>query len=107
MAGNVAKPIYSIRYDYAENLPALDTWSQVVEQLPATATLVEIVDTGGSVMSLGLGASGEETEYFKIPAGGNSPPPLPVFIPTLSRLSIMPLDVAPTEGSLVINFYED
>jgi hypothetical protein len=105
MGNDVATPVYSVRVDYSTLGAALNAWSQVVAALPQTADFLEIFDSGGSVMSFGLGAEGSESQLFMITPGGNGQ--IPIFIPTLSRISVQPLDVAPTSGQLVINFYQE
>jgi len=104
MCDDIAVPIYSVRADYSELVTDPSTWTELLASLPQTCQLVEIFDSGGETMRLGVGAVGQEQQYILITPGGNGK--LPLFLAVETRLTLQPYVTAPTEGEIVINFYQ-
>lgn len=101
---SIAVPFYSVRMDYSDVNVNTTDWQQLLASLPKTAQLVEIFDSSGETISLAMGAEGEEEQYLIILPGGNGK--IPLFIPTLARLSLKSLTNDAVEGEIVINFYQ-
>lgn len=81
------------------------TWLELFASAPEKTNYIEIFDSTGEVMVLGLGASGSETFYLQILPGGNEH--IPVRIDPGSRISLKAFDVVPEiETETTINFYD-
>lgn len=100
----IANPFYSVRLNYADQNVDTSAWVELVAALPKTCQLLEIFDSSGQSLSLGLGESGQENQLFIITPGGNNQ--LPIFLPTLSRISLKAISGNATEGEIIINFYQ-
>lgn len=96
-------PFYSVRMDYSMVPVNTSSWTQLVASLPKTAQFVEIFDSSGEAISLGLGGAGDEAQYLIIPPGGNDK--IELFLPTLSRISLKALESTANTGEIIINFY--
>lgn len=73
--------IGTIRHDYGVTPVDTTTWQQLTvvlpsgatqSTLPADASKIEVFDSGGETMELGIGASGAQTRAAFIQPGGNS-----------------------------------
>lgn len=100
----IAVPFYSVRLNYNSNNVTTAAWVQLVAALPKTCQFLEIFDSSGQSLSLGLGASSEEEQFFIIIPGGNGQ--LPIFLPTLSRISLKAISGDAVDGEIVVNFYQ-
>lgn len=101
---SLAVPFYSVRLNYEDDNVNTTDWTQLVAALPKTCQLIEIFDSSGESLSLGLGADGEEEQFFIITPGGNGQ--LPVFLPTLSRISLKAISGDASSGEIIVNFYQ-
>lgn len=83
----------------------LSNWLQIFSSTPLKTNFIEIFDSTGEVMVLGLGASGAESYFLQILPGGNEH--IPVRIDPGSRLSLKAVSAVPEiETETTINFYE-
>lgn len=99
-AGN---PIIQTRTLYADTPVSISAWSQIVSYLPISATSVEVFDSSGQTLEIGIGSLGNERRLFIIFPGGNGFVPLP--IPQGSRVSIRAISANATSGEQDVNFY--
>lgn len=92
----------TIYLNYATSNVGLTTWVQLDPVINNGRKILEIFDSGGSVMELGIGPVGSEKRICLIMPGGNV---LPVTVPleTGNRLSVRAVSVAVTTGLLAIN----
>jgi hypothetical protein len=99
------RPCQVIRNDYSSTSVTTSAWVQLDSSMNADTHELEIFDSSGSVLKLGIGASGSETDIpFHIIPGGNANR-IAVSIPQGSRLAIKAVDATASSGQLVINCY--
>ncbi len=99
-------PVHRIRYDYAVNVTT-GAWVQLDASLDAACSYIEIFDSSGQTMELGIGASGSESSLpFYIFPGGNAPQLVACPLPAGCRLAVKAVSGNATTGELTINFYQ-
>lgn len=99
-------PVQKIRYDYTVNVTT-GAWVQLDSALNADCAFIEIFDSSGQTMELGIGASGAEAALpFYIFPGGNAPQLVACPLPVGIRLAVRAVSATAATGELTINFYQ-
>ncbi len=82
-------------------------WQQLSAGIGNDATKMEIFDSSGELLELGLGAAGAEVRHIFIMPGGNGANgnPTIVDIPTGTRISIRAVSATASDGFIAINWY--
>lgn len=93
-------PIYN---SYVTTNVTTSAFVQLVASTTLAANMIEIFDSSGQAMIIGVGASGSEVVQLYTLPGGNGQTPLK--IPAGSRVAIKALTASATSGYLIINFY--
>jgi hypothetical protein len=75
---------------------------QLVSSTTSTTNYLDIFDSSGQAMILGVGGSGSEVIQAYIPPGGDQ---IPLAIPSGSRVAYKALSANATSGYLLMNFY--
>lgn len=95
--------VNQIYNDYTSTNVTTSAYVQLLATTSATTNLVEVFDSSGQTMILGVGAAGSEVVQFYIIPGGNGK--VPLAIPSGSRIAIKALTATASVGYLVINLY--
>ena len=93
-------PVYNI---YSSSPVTTTTYVQLVASTTSATNMIEIFDSSGQSMIIGVGASGSEVVQLYTLPGGNGQ--VPLAIPAGSRVAIKALTASATAGYLTINFY--
>lgn len=88
---------------YSSNNVSTSAWTQIASSLPQPITHLEIFDSSGQILQIGVGASGSESGIFYVMPGGNGP--MDINIDSGTRLSIKAVSATANAGNLVINAY--
>lgn len=96
--------VQSVRMLYSTTNVTTAAWVQLIASLNYDVTRVEIFDSSGQTLMLGLGASGSESNYFDITPGGNGM--VDAKISKGSRISLRALSSTASSGEITINFYQ-
>jgi len=92
------------RLVYSSTNVTTGAWTQLLASVGATAIKeIEIFDSSGETLELGLGAAGSETSSSFIIPGGNGR--IPLQIPAGTRLSIKAVSATANSGEIVVNLY--
>lgn len=78
-------------------------WTELVASLGSPINRMEIFDSSGKLLMLGVGPEGEEGQLLNVYPGGNGM--IDVKLPGGIRLSIKAIDADATTGFITINFY--
>jgi hypothetical protein len=93
-----------IRLVYSSTNVTTGAWVQLLASVGATAIKeIEIFDSSGETLELGIGASGSEVVQSYIIPGGNGR--IPLQIPAGTRLSIKAVSATANSGEIVVNLY--
>ena len=76
---------------------------QLTAATTIATTAVEVFDSSGQFLLLGVGAAGSEVVQLNITPGGNGL--IPLYIPAGSRIAVKALSANATTGTLNINLY--
>lgn len=98
------KPVDTQNHNYASTNVTTAAWVTAVASTSQPCSAIEIFDSSGSMIQLGIGAAGSEVTKYTIPPGG-SVIFLPMEIAKGSRISLKALDADATTGRLIINFF--
>ncbi|MHA2064101.1 MAG: hypothetical protein ACXABY_06945 [Candidatus Thorarchaeota archaeon] len=106
---NRSYPAESIRNDYTGVNVTTGAWVELDASMMTGIKktrgdhigLVQIFDSSGQTMELGIGAAGSEARILLIEPGGNGK--VPIFIPTGARLAIRAVSADATVGEIIIN----
>lgn len=98
---DVSETIY---HSYESTPVDTTTWQEIVAALAAAAVKLQIFDSSGELMELGIGAAAAETRKLLITPGGNGL--IDVQIPAGTRLSVRAVSAAASVGFLAINVIE-
>lgn len=104
-------PIYSIYHPYTTGTVGSIAWVELIHALPSNVSAIQIFDTGGSIMKLGHGALGHETEMnYTIPVGASTNSPntsLPFYDFLGDRIVIKSVVTGSVStGGIIINFFQ-
>lgn len=95
--------VTSIRNDYTSTSVTTSAWVEIVASLSADVQEIEIFDSSGQTLELGVGGSGSEARQLYILPGGNGK--VPLRIASGARVSVKAASATASVGELVINFY--
>jgi hypothetical protein len=93
----------TIRNDYSVTPVTTGAWVQLVASTLSDVKEIEIFDSSGQTLELGLGGSGSEVRKIIIFPGGNGR--IPCQIAAGSRVSIQAISANASVGEIDINFY--
>ncbi len=96
--------ITTVRNLYTSQLVTTGSWVPLVASLSSHITEIEVFDSSGQTMELGLGASTAEVRLLLLPPGGNGK--VPVAISSGARVSIRAVSGNATVGEVDLNFYQ-
>jgi len=99
-AAPVAGTLYN---DYVGSPVTTLAWTEISAGIGNDMKFLEIFDSSGSLLELGIGALGAEVRKILIFPGGNGK--IPVDIPTGTRLTIRAIDADATVGFFAANWY--
>lgn len=91
------------RNDYTSTSVTTGAWVQLVASLGADVTELEIFDSSGQTLELGIGAAASESRLVLVFPGGNGR--IPVAIASGARISIRAVSATANAGEIDINFY--
>ena len=94
---------YSTRHVYSDTAVSTGTWQVLSTSTPYGTANIQIFDSSGQTMSLGIGAIGAEQQVAIIPPGGDF---MQVTIPRASRVSIKAISSTASAGENIINFFK-
>jgi hypothetical protein len=95
--------VTTLRRDYASASVTTGAWVQLVASLGSEVTELEIFDSSGQTLELGIGAAASETRLILVFPGGNGR--VPVSIASGTRISLRAVSATADVGELDINFY--
>lgn len=96
-------PITQVRNVYSSTNVGTSSWVELVAATGSNVSAVEVFDSSGQTLEIGVGASGSEVVQFIIVPGGNGM--LPLKVPRGSRVAVKALSGTANTGNLIINFY--
>jgi hypothetical protein len=92
------------RLVYSSTNVTTGAWTQLLAAVGSTEIKeIEIFDSSGETLELGIGAEGSEVVKSYVIPGGNGR--IPLQIPVLSRLAIRAVSATANSGELIINMY--
>lgn len=90
--------------DYSSTNVTTLAWTQLISTVGASIVReIEIFDSSGEILEIGLGASGSEVAQSYIVPGGNGR--IPVVIPAGTRVAVRAVSATANIGYLTVNFY--
>lgn len=93
-----------VRLVYSATNVTTGAWVQLLASVGATAVReIEIFDSSGETLELGLGAAGSEVANVYVIPGGNGK--IPVQIAANARLAIKAVSATANSGEIVLNLY--
>jgi hypothetical protein len=93
-----------VRLVYSTTNVTTGAWVQLLASVGSTAIKeIEIFDSSGETLEIGIGAAGSEVSESYIIPGGNGR--IPLQIPEGTRLSVRAVSATANSGELIINFY--
>lgn len=95
--------VTTVRNDYSSTNVTTGAWVQLVASLASAVNMIEIFDSSGQTLELGIGAPASETRLILVFPGGNGQ--VPVSIGSGTRLSIRAVSATANAGELDINLY--
>lgn len=96
--------ISSVRNDYSGVNVTTGAWVELVASTSGVVTEIEIFDSSGQTLEIGLGVAASEVHLFYISPGGNGR--TPISIPASSRVSIRAVSANATVGELLFQAYQ-
>lgn len=95
--------VTTVRNDYSSVNVGTVTWVELVASLSSAVTELEIFDSSGQTLELGIGAASSETRLILVFPGGNGR--VPVAIASGARVSVRAVSATADVGEIDINFY--
>lgn len=93
-----------VRLAYSSTNVTTGAWVELLSSVGATAVKeIEIFDSSGETLELGIGASGSESSKCYVFPGGNGR--IPVQIAATARIAIKAVSATANSGEILINFY--
>jgi hypothetical protein len=92
-------PVYNV---YSSTNITTSAYVQLVASTTSTTNYIDIFDSSGQAMILGVGGSGSEVIQAYIPPGGDQ---IQLAIPSGSRVAYKALTATANSGYLLMNFY--
>jgi hypothetical protein len=99
--GNV--PLQFVRNVYSSTNVTTAAYVQLIASTSGTTNNLFIFDSSGQTMALAFGGSGSEVQQFLIPPGGLGP--MPIKIPSGTRVSIIAISANATAGEIDLNLF--
>lgn len=97
-------PKNKIRLVYSSTNVTTGAWVELLSSVGASEIKeIEIFDSSGETLELGLGAAGSEISQIYVFPGGNGK--IPMQIAAGTRLSIRAVSATANSGEIVINLY--
>jgi hypothetical protein len=93
----------TVRNDHSSVNVTAGAWVQLLASLSGAAHSLEIFDSSGQTLELGIGGAGAEARLLLIPPGGNGK--IPAGIPNGARVAVRAVSGTANAGELDINFY--
>jgi len=90
----------TIEHNYADTAVTTAAWVELAASVGVNVKEIQIFDSSGSILQLGVGVDAEVLKMFIMP-GGNTQ--LPCTFAQGDKLSLKALDANATSGRLVIN----
>lgn len=97
-------PFLTVRNAYVSVNVTTGAWVQLVASTAREATAIEIFDSSGQTLKLGVGGSGSEVTLVTVFPGGNGF--IPVDIPQGSRVSIRAITGTANTGELDLDLMQ-
>lgn len=91
------------RREYSSSNVTTAAWFELISSIPSDITHIEIFDSSGQTLKLGVGPAASEVDLVLVFPGGNGM--IPVEILSGSRLAIRALSATANEGEICINLY--
>lgn len=95
--------IATVRNDYGSTPVTTGAWVQLIASTASIINMIELFDSSGQTLELGLGAPASESRLILVFPGGNGQ--VPVTIPSGSRLSVRAVSATANAGELDLNAY--
>lgn len=92
-----------IRHDYTATTVTTGAWVELIASLAASCSEIEIFDSSGETMVIGVGAAASEIEKIYVFPGGNGK--VSVQISAGERVAIKAVSASASVGEFVANFY--
>lgn len=93
-----------IRLEYSTTNVTTTAWVELLLSVGSdNISEIEIFDSSGETLELGVGPSGSEVSQIYVVPGGNGR--IPVSLSSLSRLSIKAVSATANSGEIIINLY--
>lgn len=103
----IRKPVLSASLNVAtgQNPVATNAYTEFLASLSEPVSAVEIWNSSGKILTLALGAAGQEVdqEYTILPGG--TVEALPIPIAKGSRIALKAVDATTTTGYIIMNFF--
>lgn len=97
-------PKNKIRLEYSTTNVTTTAWVELLLSVGSdNISEIEIFDSSGETLELGVGPSGSEVSQIYVVPGGNGR--IPVSLSSLSRLSIKAVSATANSGEIIINLY--
>lgn len=101
---NTMTYVNRVRLVYSSTNVTTTAWVELLASVGASSIKeLEIFDSSGETLELGIGASGSEVSKSYVFPGGNGR--IPLQIAALSRLSVKAVSATANSGELIINLY--
>jgi hypothetical protein len=94
----------SFRNVHSSSAVSTSAWTELEDATTLTINRLEIWDSSGETLKLGVGAAGAEQDLCLIPPGGN-PGLMDILIPQGMRLAVKAVSATTSVGELVINTF--
>jgi hypothetical protein len=101
---NGVKPLTTSRIVYSSTNVTTGAWVEVIDALPQPVERIEIFDSSGKTMELGVGPVGGETRQILVFPGGNGSVPFDLAKGT--RISVRAVSGTANSGELSLNFFQ-
>lgn len=88
----------SARNVYSVTNVTTGAWVQLIASTAAAATEIQLFDSSGQTLELGIGGSGSESRVLIISPGGNGA--VPLAIPSGSRISVRAISATASVGEI-------
>lgn len=96
-------PVGQFRNVYSSTNVTTGAWVTLFSSIPYPVSTIEIFDSSGQTLEIGIGAAGSEIVQLIVLPGGNGP--IRYNAPTGARLSIKALSGTANTGELDVNLY--
>jgi hypothetical protein len=93
----------TVRNEYGVTPVTTGAWVTLVASLASAIKALEIFDSSGQTLEIGIGGIGSEVRQLLVFPGGNGK--VPCIIPSSTRVSIRAVSANASVGEIDINFY--